>query len=41
VLAHKIAERLDASLVNMRFVKPLDEDLRDRPGRSASRYREH
>ena len=25
--AHKIAERLDATLVNMRFVKPLDEDL--------------
>jgi 1-deoxy-D-xylulose-5-phosphate synthase len=25
--AQKIAERLDASLVNMRFVKPLDEDL--------------
>jgi len=24
---HKIAERLDATLVNMRFVKPLDEDL--------------
>ena len=25
--ARKIAERLDATLVNMRFVKPLDEDL--------------
>src|SRR5579864_5775664 len=25
--AHKIAERLDATLVNLRFVKPLDEDL--------------
>jgi 1-deoxy-D-xylulose-5-phosphate synthase len=25
--AQKIADRLDASLVNMRFVKPLDEDL--------------
>ncbi len=25
--AHKIAERLDATVVNMRFVKPLDEDL--------------
>ncbi len=25
--AHKIAERLDATIVNMRFVKPLDEDL--------------
>jgi len=25
--AHKIAERLDATLVNMRFIKPLDEDL--------------
>jgi 1-deoxy-D-xylulose-5-phosphate synthase len=25
--AHKIAERLDATLVNMRFVKPLDEAL--------------
>ena len=25
--AQKIAERLDATLVNMRFVKPLDEDL--------------
>ncbi|MGH8136740.1 MAG: 1-deoxy-D-xylulose-5-phosphate synthase [Steroidobacteraceae bacterium] len=25
--AHRIAERLDATLVNMRFVKPLDEDL--------------
>jgi 1-deoxy-D-xylulose-5-phosphate synthase len=25
--AHRIAERLDASLVNMRFVKPLDEEL--------------
>ncbi|HEY6482564.1 MAG TPA: 1-deoxy-D-xylulose-5-phosphate synthase [Steroidobacteraceae bacterium] len=25
--AHKIADRLDATLVNMRFVKPLDEDL--------------
>src|SRR5262249_20373559 len=25
--AEKIAERLDATLVNMRFVKPLDEDL--------------
>ena len=26
-VAQKIAERLDATLVNMRFVKPLDEDL--------------
>jgi 1-deoxy-D-xylulose-5-phosphate synthase len=25
--AQKVAERLDATLVNMRFVKPLDEDL--------------
>ena len=25
--AQKIAERLDATLVNMRFIKPLDEDL--------------
>jgi 1-deoxy-D-xylulose-5-phosphate synthase len=25
--AQKIAERLDATLVNMRFVKPLDENL--------------
>ena len=25
--AQKIAERLDATVVNMRFVKPLDEDL--------------
>ncbi len=25
--AQKIAERLDATLINMRFVKPLDEDL--------------
>jgi 1-deoxy-D-xylulose-5-phosphate synthase len=25
--SRKIAERLDATLVNMRFVKPLDEDL--------------
>src|SRR5450631_1538475 len=25
--ARKIAERLDATLVNMRFIKPLDEDL--------------
>jgi 1-deoxy-D-xylulose-5-phosphate synthase len=25
--AHKIAERLDATLVNMRFVKPLDEKM--------------
>jgi 1-deoxy-D-xylulose-5-phosphate synthase len=25
--AKKVAERLDATLVNMRFVKPLDEDL--------------
>ena len=25
--SHKIAERLDASLVNMRFVKPLDQEL--------------
>ncbi len=25
--AQKIAERLDATLVNMRFVKPLDEEL--------------
>jgi 1-deoxy-D-xylulose-5-phosphate synthase len=25
--AQKIAERLDATLVNMRFVKPMDEDL--------------
>jgi 1-deoxy-D-xylulose-5-phosphate synthase len=25
--AQQIAERLDATLVNMRFVKPLDEDL--------------
>jgi 1-deoxy-D-xylulose-5-phosphate synthase len=25
--AHKIAEELDATLVNMRFIKPLDEDV--------------
>jgi 1-deoxy-D-xylulose-5-phosphate synthase len=25
--AHKIAEHLDATIVNMRFIKPLDEDL--------------
>jgi 1-deoxy-D-xylulose-5-phosphate synthase len=25
--AQKIAERLDATLVNMRFIKPMDEDL--------------
>ncbi len=25
--AQKIAERLDATLVNLRFIKPLDEDL--------------
>jgi 1-deoxy-D-xylulose-5-phosphate synthase len=25
--SHKIAERLDATLVNMRFVKPLDQEL--------------
>ncbi len=25
--AQNIAERLDATLVNMRFIKPLDEDL--------------
>jgi 1-deoxy-D-xylulose-5-phosphate synthase len=25
--AHKIADRLDATVVNLRFVKPLDEDL--------------
>jgi 1-deoxy-D-xylulose-5-phosphate synthase len=25
--SHKIAEHLDASLVNMRFIKPLDEDV--------------
>jgi 1-deoxy-D-xylulose-5-phosphate synthase len=28
--ARKIAERLDATLVNMRFVKPLDENAGDR-----------
>ncbi len=25
--AQKIAERLDATLVNLRFIKPMDEDL--------------
>jgi 1-deoxy-D-xylulose-5-phosphate synthase len=28
--AERIAERLDATLVNMRFVKPLDEELLER-----------
>ena len=28
--AERIAERLDATLVNMRFVKPLDEELVER-----------
>ena len=29
-VAHSIGERLDATVINMRFVKPLDEDLINR-----------
>jgi 1-deoxy-D-xylulose-5-phosphate synthase len=38
--ARKIAERLDATLVNMRFVKPLDEKLVLSRG-AAPRHRHH
>ena len=39
--AERIAERLDATLVNMRFIKPLDEELVRTPGRASCGVRHH